>query len=133
MKLRDLLLEMPPDEIDDVEVDIKRMFHALGITVKFTSHFEDRITDGDKRGDAITRDDLLSIFKKLKTKHEELMGAKRDRRELEGVIRDLFTHLNVPFGLKFDKNSGKFVLTLITVMKKLQTFHVKPDDVVIDV
>ena len=132
MKLIDLV-EMPMADVYSVERDLTNMFDDTGIKIKFTSHFEDRISDGDHRGDAITKEELLTVFKKLKKKQDQLIAAKKDRAELEGVIRDELTNLNVPFALSFHRNSGKFILTLITAMKKEKKFHTKPNDVVINV
>jgi hypothetical protein len=132
MKLSDLF-EMPMADVRGVEDDLVNMFKDIGIKIKFTSHFEDRITDGDYRGDAITRKELLDVFKKLKKKQDQLLLAKKDRSELEGVIKDELNNLNVPFSLAFNRNTGKFILTLITAMKKSKKFHTKPTDVIITV
>lgn len=138
MKLIDLF-EMPMADVYAVERDLVNMFDDIGIRIKFTTHFEDRISDGDYRGDAITKEELLAVFKKLKKKQEQLVdvkkdqAAKKDHSKFEGVIRDELTNLNVPFGLEFNRNSGKFILSLITAMKKEKKFHPKPNDVVITV
>lgn len=132
MKLKDLV-EMPMADVYSVERELTKMFDDIGIKVKFTSHFEDRISDGNFRGDAITKEELLALFKKLKKHQDQLVAVKKDRSELEGVIQDELTNLNVPFALSFHRNSGKFLLTLITIMKKERKFHTKPTDVIINV
>lgn len=131
MKLIDLY-EMPAVDVPEVEHKIKKLFATVGITVKFSSHFEDRVTDGHPRGDMITKKDILDLFYKLKPKHDELIKIGRDRKDLEGVIRDALNELNVPFGLRFNKHTGRFILTLTSAMKK-KNFHAKPEDAVIDV
>lgn len=137
MKLTDLF-EMPATQVDDAEREIARLFATLGIKVKFSSHFEDRITDGGtdekgrRRGDLISKEDLVSAFERLRAKHDALKPEGR-LQELHGVITDIFTKLNVPFGLRFDRHRGKYVLTLITALKKDAPFHTKPDDVIITV
>lgn len=137
MKLIDLY-EMPAAQVDDAEREIARLFDTIGIRVKFSSHFEDRVTDGGKdekgrdRGSVISKEELVSAFERLRAKHDVLKPEGR-LQELHGVVTDIFTKLNIPFGLNFDKRSGRFVLTLITALKKDGKFHAKPDDVIITV
>ena len=134
-----MVLEMPEEDLPDVERQIKFSFQQVGINVKFTNHFKQRAVDGSKdekgfeRGNNVSGDDLMKVFDKVKAKHDELIKAKREVLELQGVIQDELTNLNIPFALAFNKRLGKFDLTLKTVLRKKGEFHKKPDDVVIKV
>lgn len=138
---KQLITEMAARLVPEVEKDIAGMFRQINISVRFTKHFEDRITDGNvdksgiQRGDSISADELIAAFKKLKDKHDVLMVGDKHRsyQEMEGVIKDTFTMLNIPFTLKFDRKTGRFVLSLLTVMKKNSNFHAKPADVVVQI
>ena len=138
MRFRQFLAEMPESEIPEFEHEISRAFSEIKITIKFSTHFEHRIQDenvdkhGHQRGSQITKAELSALFKKLKEKHEELIKKGQELKDFEGVIRDTLTELNVPFGLAFRKNLGRYVLTLVSAVKK-KDFYVKPDDVVVDV
>lgn len=131
MKLSELF-EMAASEVPVVQQELIRMFSDVGILIKFTSHFEDRITDGTDRGDNISKKELLDLFNRLKKNKETLDNAK-GKKVIEGVIRDHLNSLNVPFALGFNRNTGKFILTLITAMKKDKKFHTRPSDLIIDV
>ena len=145
MKLRELfLIEMPPDQAEDIEFDIKRSFYKLGITINFTKHFNSRLTSDHEKTDAHSREEispeeLISVFKKLENKHKDLFKEAAEfndevkRGLFEGVIREELSNINVPFALSFNKTSGKFVLVCKTILKKIASFVNRPTDHIISI
>lgn len=138
-----LLSEMSSVEINHAESRIRQMFLDIGINVKFTRHFGDRIIDGAKdehgsRRDNVTYDEMISVFERLKKSHDELFLTASDhvdeikRGQFEGVIRDNFSAINIPFVLNFVKSTQMFELVCKTIMKR-RNFHTKETDHVIKV
>ena len=144
MKLADLLLEMPPEVVEDIEQEFKRKFLKLGIMLNFTKHFTNRISDttDDAEGhsrDEISEEELRDLFNRVERKHGELFKLAKEfddelkRGEFEGVIRQELKNINVPFALAFKKNLGRFVLTCKTILKKKAAFVNRDTDHVIEV
>jgi len=141
MNLLRELLEMAQHEIIDIENEIRKSFTTIGIDIKFTKHFADRVKVGavDEKGwkrDNITPDELFEVFRKLKKHHKDIFqeaGNYNDevkRGEFQGVIIDTFNKINVPFVLDFDKRRGKYIMTCKTALKR-PNFATKPSDHVI--
>jgi hypothetical protein len=140
MKVRDLL-EMSQEQINDIELEIRKSFATIGIIVNFSKHFYDRVSDEavDEKGyrrDNVTPAELFGTFRVLKSHHKAIFAEAGNfndevkRGEFQGVIMDTFRKINVPFTLDFDKKKGKYILTCKTVMKKAN-FFAKPTDHVI--
>ena len=140
MKLSDLLSEMSAVEISTAERTIKHQFRSIGIDIKFTKHFKDRIADGAKddhgKRDNITFEELMNVFNRLKSSHDELFKEAIEFTDeiklgkFEGVIQEALKSINIPFILNFIKSSQTFELICKTIMKR-KNFHTKNTDHVI--
>ena len=102
-------------ELDQVEKFADRLFAKVGIDVEFTRHFIDRVNDARNKKD-ITPAELTRLFKQTYNKHGKKIPQLGP--DAEGVLKDMRTDINMPFVLKWDKQSQEFELIAKTVMRK---------------
>jgi len=102
------------------EIDIKKIeafadhyFSKVGIDVRFTRHFIERLRTRDS---AITGRELADLFKKEAQRWGKPIAAMGANSE--AVLKDLSSDVNVPFVLKWDRVNSEFDLVAKTVMKK---------------
>ena len=101
-----------------VEAYLDKLFSSLNIDIEFTKHFYDRVNH-PRNNDEITPQELIDTFNKLYKKHGTgLINYK----ELEGVITDFNSDINVPFHLLYDKKTKTFELANKTIMRT-KKFH----------
>lgn len=111
-------------DLDEIEKYADRLFSKVGIDVNFTRHFLDRVND-TRNVKPITPGELTRLFKqefKRWAKPIAQMGP-----DAEAVMKDMQTDVNVPFILKWDRNTQELDLVAKTVMRK-QDFK-SPDPV----
>lgn len=100
-------------QLDEIENFCDALWGKLGVDVKFTRHFIDRVND-ERNGKSITTAELIRLFRKeYETfgKHVSAMDA-----EQEAVFSDIVTSVNLPFVIK---DSGKEKsLVAKTIMRK---------------
>lgn len=122
MKLNNIILETPINDIELAQKEINKLFNAIGLTVQFSKHFRDRIRNGspEAREIDITATDLISAFAKLKQQYgKQLYQARARPKEFIGLLKDVSTNLNIPFSIDYDLISKKMhVLNAITIMRK---------------
>jgi len=102
-------------ELDQIEKFADRIFAKVGIDVEFTRHFIDRVNDARNKKD-ITPAELTRLFKQTYNKHGKKIPQLGP--DAEGVLKDMRTDINMPFVLKWDKQSQEFELIAKTVMRK---------------
>jgi|TARA_Y200000002_G_C22536651_1_gene602106 hypothetical protein len=102
-------------ELDQIEKFADRLFAKVGIDVEFTRHFIDRVNDARNKKD-ITPAELTRLFKQTYNKHGKKIPQLGP--DAEGVLKDMRTDINMPFVLKWDKQSQEFELIAKTVMRK---------------
>jgi hypothetical protein len=95
---------------------LDKMFAALGIDIAFTRHFLDRLND-PRNVRQIGMCELQKIFTDTFRKHGQAL-KKMGQREIEAVLADLTTNINIPFVLKFDPRQRELVLVNKTIMRK---------------
>lgn len=108
MKLHEILNErISPSQLKDVEKFADSLWGKLGIDVKFTKHFLDRVND-ERNGKQISSAELIRLFKK----EFEVHGKAIKNLDLndEAVMKDLITSLNLPFVIKSDELIAKTVM-----------------------
>jgi hypothetical protein len=107
--------EITKRDLDGIEKFADRLFAKVGIDVEFTRHFLDRAND-ERNKKQITTAELTRLFKQTYAKH----GKKIPKLgpDAEAVIKDMQTDINMPFVLKWDKNTQEFELVAKTVMRK---------------
>jgi hypothetical protein len=107
--------------LDQVEAFADKLWSKLGIDVKFTHHFIERLNH-ERNGKPITTPELIRLFKKEYETYGKQI-RKLDGNE-EAVLKDLSTELNLPFVIKDNGHDGK-TLVAKTIMRK-SNFH-SPD------
>jgi hypothetical protein len=91
------------------------LFKVLNVDVSFTKHFLDRVNDS-RNGKPITVDELQLLFKKTIQKYGKKIPALGP--DAEAVLNDMQTQINLPFVLKWDRDSEELDLVAKTVMRK---------------
>jgi hypothetical protein len=119
MLIHEIISEtLTPPQLDQVERFADRLWHKLGIDVSFTQHFMQRLND-PRNGTDITVSELIRLFR------QEYQRYGRDIAALDSgsqaVMRDLVTHLNLPFVIQQDMGDTR-QLKIKTIMRK-PTFH----------
>lgn len=103
------------EELGAIETLVDGLFKQVGMDVQFTKHFYDRLND-ERNGKAITTSELMSLFRKSYAKYgKELSKMSPD---IEGILKDMNTNVNVPFVLNWDSHNQELDLVAKTVMRK---------------
>jgi hypothetical protein len=102
-------------DLKGVEAYADKLFKALNIDVEFTKHFLDRVNDARNKKD-ITVDELQALFRK--TYHTHGKKIPKLGPDAEAVIADMASDVNLPFVLKWDRDSEELDLVAKTVMRK---------------
>jgi len=107
--------EISRNDLKNIEQYADKLFKAVGIDVGFTKHFLDRVND-ERNRKQITTDELIALFRKSYEKH----GRKISKLgpDAEAVINDMQSDINMPFVLKWDRDSEQLDLVAKTVMRK---------------
>jgi len=109
----------PEHQVDDndmreLRTQLNTVWHKLGIDIKFTNHFVDRIND-HRNGKQITVCELARLFMEAFKQHSKEI-SHITKKEWEAVLSDIKTNVNVPFVLKHNGNHVELVAK--TVMRK---------------
>jgi len=99
-------------ELNYVEQVADELWGKLGIDIKFTRHFFDRVND-ERNGKSITADELIRLFQQEFQKNGIQIA---NMRRPEAVMKDLLTNINIPFVIN-NKGDEKELVTK-TVMRK---------------
>lgn len=106
MKLNELQTSA---EVQELERQLDRLFMPLGLDVKFTRHFMERLLGRER---TVTIEEVVGAFDKLKRKYKQrLLKAKR-MGVWEAVLKDFSYELNIVFSIKGPE------LVSITVKRK---------------
>lgn len=98
-------------ELNQVERVADALWSQLGVDVKFTRHFFDRVND-ERNRQPITADELINLFKKEYKKYGKIIANLND----EAVMKDIITKINLPFVI--NDRGGNKQLVAKTVMRK---------------
>jgi len=102
-------------DLDAVEKFADKLFAKVKIDVEFTRHFLDRVND-ERNKKQITPAELTRLFKQTYQTHGKKIPQLGP--DAEAVIKDMQTDINMPFVLKWDKNTQEFELVAKTIMRK---------------
>jgi hypothetical protein len=111
---------MTKGDLGNVEDFADNLFNDIGIDIEFTKHFVDRLND-PRNGEEIQADELKDLFTKLYQKYGEKIPNFRNGTH--ALITDFNTNINIPFELKWDKESKMFDMVNTTVLRT-KKFHV---------
>jgi len=93
-------------ELKELEKKLDNMFSSIKVDVEFSGHFKKRILER-----RIEREELIETFKKLYLK----FGSKLNRDHYAALVVDVFSFLNIPIVVEWEKD--EFKLTPKTVVK----------------
>jgi hypothetical protein len=124
MRITELLEDVDFYQLSQIESFVEALWDRLGVDVKFTRHFLDRLND-PRNGKPITSAELIRLFKKEYERNGKDI-AKLD--DVEAVMKDLLTNINLPFVMK-DTPHGKEMVAK-TIMRK-QNFKTPDPEFVI--
>jgi hypothetical protein len=110
-----LIEEVSQSQLKELEKYLDQLFKILNVDVSFTKHFLDRVNDS-RNGKPITVDELQLLFKKTIQKYGKKIPALGP--DAEAVLNDMQTQINLPFILKWDRDSEELDLVAKTVMRK---------------
>jgi hypothetical protein len=110
-----LVEEVSQAQLNELEKYLDQLFKVLNVDVAFTKHFLDRVNDS-RNGKPITVDELQLLFKKTIQKYGKKIPALGP--DAEAVLNDMQTQINLPFVLKWDRDSEELDLVAKTVMRK---------------
>jgi len=100
-------------DVNDLEKFADRILKKYNIDVEFTRHFVDRLND-PRNSPAIKVSELQKFFKKI----QRNKGANiRSNPDVEAVLKDMSTNLNLPVVIK-TKGDDSFEVTNKTIMRK---------------
>ena len=99
-------------DVDGLEKFADRLLKKFKIDVEFTRHFVDRLND-PRNSPEIKIAELQRLFKKIKKNKGIGISSNPD---IEAVLRDMETNLNLPVVIK--KKANEFELINKTIMRK---------------
>ena len=100
-------------DVNDLEKFADRILAKYGIDVEFTRHFVDRLND-PRNSPAIKVSELQKFFKKIQRNKGRNI---RNNPDVEAVLKDMSTNLNLPVVIK-TKGDDSFEVTNKTIMRK---------------
>ena len=100
-------------DVNDLEKFADRILAKYGIDVEFTRHFVDRLND-PRNSPAIKVSELQKFFKKIQRNKGKNIRSNPD---VEAVLKDMSTNLNLPVVIK-TKGDDSFEVTNKTIMRK---------------
>lgn len=103
-------------QLKEVEKFADKLFNKLGIDVKFSKHFKDRVNDPRNKKD-ITAAELIRIFKDTFRRYGKTI--KQMGADAQAVIKDITTNINIPIALNADpRDEGEIDMVSKTIMRK---------------
>ena len=106
-----------PQQLDELESYIDRLFAAANLDIEFTRHFQQRLSDA-RNGTPITIFELQRMFKKVHRQMHKGQDLVALGPEAEAVLKDLASNINIPFIIKWDDVDKEFDLIAKTIMRK---------------
>jgi hypothetical protein len=114
MKINEIICEdVSQGDFALIERFADALWGRLGVDVKFTWHFMQRVND-ERNGKPITTAELIRMFKKEYMKYGKNV-ADMDN-SVEAVFKDAMTAINLPFVIK-DTPQGKELIAKTTMRK----------------
>ena len=100
-------------DVNDLEKFADRILAKYGIDVEFTRHFVERLND-PRNSPEIKVSELQRFFKKIQRNKGKNI---RNNPDVEAVLKDMSTNLNLPVVIK-TKGDDSFEVTNKTIMRK---------------
>ena len=103
------------ENMEGLERALDRLFKAIGIDIEFTKHFFDRVND-ERNKRQITVKELAQLYAKEFQKWGKVLAKLTPRSE--AVLKDLNSDINIPFVMRWDRQSKELDLIAKTVLRK---------------
>ena len=113
MKSTTISAKFSQKDVNDLEKFADRILAKYGIDVEFTRHFVDRLND-PRNSPEIKVSELQRFFKKIQRNKGKNI---RNNPDVEAVLKDMSTNLNLPVVIK-TKGDDSFEVTNKTIMRK---------------
>ena len=113
MKATTIMSKFSQKDVNDLEKFADRILAKYGIDVEFTRHFVDRLND-PRNSPEIKVSELQRFFKKIQRNKGKNI---RNNPDVEAVLKDMSTNLNLPVVIK-TKGDDSFEVTNKTIMRK---------------
>jgi hypothetical protein len=104
-----------PKNLKSVENYADELFSNVGVDVRFTRHFIDRVNDIRNEKD-ITPEELKWLYQKAYDKYANTISKIPSGKE--AVLFDIDTQINIPFVMSWDGKSPEKDMIGKTVMRK---------------
>ncbi len=103
-------------DLNKLEKELDNLFAAVNLDIgSFGKHFIDRVNDPRNKKD-ISIPELKNVFVKLLRQHKAKLSILKSGDEK--VLNDLFSELNIPFMVRFDKKEQELSIVSKTIMRK---------------
>jgi len=102
-------------DLKNLELWADKLFSKVGLDVEFTRHFKTRVND-ERNKKQITFSELTRLFRETYKTHGKKIAALSPN--IEAVLKDLETDLNVPFALRYSRQTQELDLVAKTIMRK---------------
>ena len=106
-----------PQQLEELETYMDRLFAVANLDIEFTRHFKDRMNDA-RNSSPITISELQRMFKKVHRQMHKGKDLVELGPEAEAVLKDLASNINIPFIIKWDQEDLEFDLIAKTIMRK---------------
>lgn len=103
-------------DLNKLEAALDKLFKKIGLDIEFTRHFLDRLNDARNKKQ-ITICELSRLFYKVFKKYGMSL-ANIKNVDMEAVLNDISTEINVPFVMKMNRKNGALELVSKTIMRK---------------
>lgn len=110
-------MQISKQDLNRLETLLDRLWSVFNIDIEFTRHFHDRVND-TRNKKPITLPELQKIFRDAFQKYGKGFAKNLSRDEVEAVLTDISTDINIPFVLKYDHRNQEIDLVSKTVMRK---------------
>lgn len=103
-------------DLRKLEKFLDNVWSRLGVDIVFTRHFKERVND-PRNNKPITVAELRKIFQDTYRKYGRSL-TNLNKGELEAVLTDMSSKINIPFVLKYDARNDEMDLVSKTIMRK---------------
>lgn len=121
MKISEIITEeITRADLAEVERFADALWGKLGIDIKFTHHFMDRLND-ERNGKQISVAELVRLFKKEYEKYgKQISNINTDG---EAVLKDMMTSVNLPFIVRDGWRPGDDKILMAKTIMRKQNFR----------
>jgi hypothetical protein len=102
-------------ELRQLKQKLNQLYKLIGIDIRFSRHFADRVNDPRNEED-ITLEELTKLFTEVYKEYKHILPKLG--LDVEVVLKDLSTKLNVPIAFDWDRTEEELDMVAKSVMRK---------------